>query len=462
MNLTLDVKQWDINTGGSLETNPPSREVPHNINNNRTKTQTDRITAPANIMPIGVFHPSTDPESILTRETNPCKKEQVMRIIQEVTIGSDISDDQCQAVQELLEEYADCFALSIMEVNAIPSAVHKLNIPEGATFCTKIPPRSYNPDQRAFIDTKVNEMLEAGIIRPIHPSEVHFIAQTVLAQKAHDGQGLTIDKLKHKVNDQCIKHGLPGEFEIPPCLERNPSHPTTQKAPTKWHICQDFGGINRVTEITPVPQGDIRAKQLRLSGHRYLHVFDFAAGFYGIAVHPDSQPYITFFIEGRGYFAYQHMPFGVTGGPSEFGHVTGKRFHDLIAKTILELFVDDGGMGSNSFDEGMKKLCALLNRVWQEKMSLSPSKLKLFMTEAVFAGAQVGPQGVSPDSTKLTVIMDWPIPEDALHLEGFLGLTSYFRDLVKGYAKIEGPLWNLLRQVPIPAGTKKHKYQQIM
>ena len=84
------------------------------------------------------------------------------------------------------------------------------------------------------------------------------------------------------------------------------------------------------------------------------------------------------------------------------------------------------------------------------------------MTEAVFAGAQVGPQGVSPDSTKLTAIVDWPIPEDASHLEGFLGLTSYFRDLVKGYAQIEGPLRNLLHQVPIPAGTKKHKYQQIM
>ena len=95
-------------------------------------------------------------------------------------------------------------------------------------------------------------------------------------------------------------------------------------------------------------------------------------------------------------------------------------------------------------------------------MSLSPSKLRLFMTEAVFAGAQVGPQGVSPDSSKLMAIVDWPIPEDASHLEGFLGLTSYFRDLVKGYAQIEGPLRNLLHQVPIPAGTKKHKYQQIM
>ena len=223
-------------------------------------------------------------------------------------------------------------------------------------------------------------------------------------------------------------------------------------------MCQDFGGINKVTEIAPVPQGNIRAKQLRLSGHRYIHVFDFAAGFYGIAVHPDSQPYITFFVEGRGYFTYQRMPFGVTGGPSEFGQVTGERFHDLITKALLELFVDDGGMASNLFNEGIEKLHTLFDCVRREKMSLSPSKLKLFMTEAVFAGARVGPQGVTPDSNKLTAIVDWPIPEDASHLEGFLGLTAYFRDLVKGYARIEGPLHNLLFQVPIPAGTKKHKY----
>ena len=66
-------------------------------------------------------------------------------------------------------------------------------------------------------------------------------------------------------------------------------------------------------------------------------------------------------MEGRGYFAYQCLPFGITGGPSEFGHVTGKQFHDLIAQTILKYFVDNGGMASNSFDEGMTKLHALLN-----------------------------------------------------------------------------------------------------
>jgi hypothetical protein len=134
------------------------------------------------------------------------------------------------------------------------------------------------------------------------------------------------------------------------------------------------------------------------------------------------------------------MPFGVTGGPLEFGHVTGERFHDLIAASVLELLVDNGGISADLFEEGIAKLRKLFERVRREKMSLSPSKLRLFMTEAVFTVAQVGPQGVSPDTAKLTAIVDWPTPEDASHLEGFLGLTSYFHDLVKGYAQIEGPL----------------------
>jgi len=84
------------------------------------------------------------------------------------------------------------------------------------------------------------------------------------------------------------------------------------------------------------------------------------------------------------------------------------------------------------------------------------------MTEAVFAGAHVGPGGVSLDSAKLTAVVNWKIPEDASHLEGFLGLTAYFRDLVKGYAALEKPLRDLLRAVDIPNSTKKSVYQQIM
>ena len=211
---------------------PPLREVQHNNLNNCTEILANNTTP--------VYVTSTEPlntesEFLFTQEGDPHKPEHVKKIIQEVMIGPDITDEQHQTIHKLLEEYVDCFALSIKEVNAIPGAVHKLKIPEGATFRTKIPPRSYNPNQQAFMNAKVDEMLEARIIRLIHPSEVCFIAQTVLVQKTHEGQGLSIDELKHKVN----------KFILPPQSEPNPTQMPKQNTPVKWRMCQDFGGINK-------------------------------------------------------------------------------------------------------------------------------------------------------------------------------------------------------------------------
>ena len=88
--------------------------------------------------------------------------------------------------------------------------------------------------------------------------------------------------------------------------------------------------------------------------------------------------------------------------------------------------------------------------------------LRLFMSTAVFAGAQVGPDGVQPDPAKLTAIVNWEQPKTGQQLESFLGLTGWFRDLILRYAKIEGPLRDLLKPVPIPKEATKTAYRRIM
>ena len=297
-------------------------------------------------------------------------------------------------------------------------------------------------------------MLKGGIICPMHPGEVCCVAPSVLAQKAHKGTGLSLDELKHKVNDECVGHGLPAVFDLPPCPPPSGDSSATIP-PKKWCLCQDFGKINKVMTITPVPQGDIRAKQLCLSGHRYLHIFDFAAGFYGIAIHPDSQPYIVFYLESLGYFGYEQMPFGITGGPSEFGHMVAKCMHDLITDGTCEIFVDDGGSAADSFKEGIEKLRRILECVHREKLSLSPSKLCIFMTEAVFVGAHIGPGGVSPDSAKLMAVVNWKISEDASHLEGFLGLTAYSGIWLKDMQRWRSPFVTCYVQLTFQAARRR-------
>jgi hypothetical protein len=125
------------------------------------------------------------------------------------------------------------------------------------------------------------------------------------------------------------------------------------------------------------------------------------------------------------------MPFGLTGAPSTFAEMTAKALGDLIG-TLFKLFVDDGGMARDEFDATLANLRILLTRVREKGLSLSAAKSSFFATEAVFAGARVGPKGICPDLTKLTAIVDWKQPTDLQNLSAFTGLTGYFRSLVKG------------------------------
>ena len=82
------------------------------------------------------------------------------------------------------------------------------------------------------------------------------------------------------------------------------------------------------------------------------------------------------------------------------------------------------------------------------------------MTMVVFAGATVGPKRVQPDLMKLTAVVSWEEPADVLNLAAFLGLTSWFQDLIMGYVMVKKLLRDLLHGVerglytppPIPIG----------
>ena len=400
-------------------------------------------------------------DNVYTRLTDPWKKERVDEILKQVKIGPDLTKGERERVQNFITEWADIFALSVNEVKQVDNAVHYLDIPPGTKFSTKTGQKPLTPPQRKYLYDSIDTMLKAGIIEQCLPDQVKCVSPTTLAQKTHSNSGLNLEELQHRVNDQCTANGFDTAFNLPPRSTPTPDDEQDKDEP-KWRICQNFSQINKVTKIAPMPQGDIRAKQQRLSGHRWVSGFDFAAGFYAVTIAPESRPYTAFYVEGRGYFWYIRMPFGLTGAPSTFGHMTATRMHEPIADGTMELFVDDGGAAADTFDEMLDKLTRIFTLIRKHKLSLSASKCELFMTTMVFAGATVGPKGVQPDLNKLTAIVNWKIPEDALALVGFLGLTGWFRDLILGYAKKEQPLRDLLREVDMPEKHTKTIYRRVM
>jgi len=83
-----------------------------------------------------------------------------------------------------------------------------------------------------------------------------------------------------------------------------------------------------------------------------VHGFDFASGFYAVSIPVESHLFLAYYIEGRGFFTPKQMPFGLTGAPSTFAHITANKLGDLLAKLEIELLIDYGGMAGNNF-EGM-------------------------------------------------------------------------------------------------------------
>lgn len=95
---------------------------------------------------------------------------------------------------------------------------------------------------------------------------------------------------------------------------------------------------------------------------------------------------MAFYVEGRGYFVYLRMPFGLTGAPSTFGEMTAYHLGDLVG-LLFELLVDDGGMAGDVFEDKLANLQKMFTRIQEQGLSLSTEKSSLFMTEAVFAEA---------------------------------------------------------------------------
>ncbi|KAF8221060.1 hypothetical protein L208DRAFT_1072812, partial [Tricholoma matsutake] len=109
---------------------------------------------------------------VFTRSSDQFEVERVNAVLSELTIGDDLTEKQCVSIDNLLHEFADCFALSMSEVTVVAGATHKLHIPNGTTFKKKVNQHPLSGPQKEYFNGVLDKLLEAGIIAPISHSVV--------------------------------------------------------------------------------------------------------------------------------------------------------------------------------------------------------------------------------------------------------------------------------------------------
>ena len=73
-------------------------------------------------------------------------------------------------------------------------------------------------------------------------------------------------------------------------------------------------------------------------------------------------------------------------------------------------------------------------------------KVFLGLEEIRFLGFLIAKGTVGPDPEKTAAIEQLLLPQTRSQVRGFLGITGYYRDFVKGYSKIARPLNDLLKE----------------
>jgi len=139
------------------------------------------------------------------------------------------------------------------------------------------------------------------------------------------------------------------------------------------------------------------------------------------------------------------MPFGLTNAPATFQGLMNNIFQSMLRKYVL-VFFDDILVYSPSWCTHIQQLEKVLSLLREHKLYAKLSKCSFGKPQIKYLGHIVSGSGIAMEDSKVQAILEWPFPTNLKQLRGFLGLTSYYRRFIRGYATLAGPLTELLKK----------------
>ena len=297
------------------------------------------------------------------------------------------------AYTTLLLEFADVFSLSDNDLGYSTHFEHRIDL----TTSNPVHVKQFRIpiNQQQFIENRVRELAKLRCIEPsISPYNTPIFAVP--------------------------KKTLPGE------------------AP-RFRLIQDLRKINEITQVDKHSICDVRACLDKI-GQLQASVFssiDLRAGYYQMGLAKDSRPYTAFTLPTLGQWQWRVTTMGLTGAPASFCKLMEKVMAGL---PFILRYLDDLLAASKDHPTHLQHLRLALTRLREHNLKINPDKSSFGAGTVEYLGHTVSKSGFTIGDHKFAAIRDFPQPNTKRRVQQFLGLASYFRQLIPGFQKHAGHL----------------------
>ncbi|XP_049306293.1 retrovirus-related Pol polyprotein from transposon 17.6 isoform X1 [Bactrocera dorsalis] len=209
-------------------------------------------------------------------------------------------------------------------------------------------------------------------------------------------------------------------------------------------FCVDYRKLNDVTKKDSYPLPRIDDTLDTLSGAKWFSTLDLQSGYWQVEI-DECDREKTAFSMGDGLWEFSVMPFGLCNAPATFERLMEHVLKGLNWKTCL-VYLDDIIIMGKSFDDHLKNLEEVFQRIASAGLRLNPKKCSLWKKQVTYLGHKVSTEGIHTEEGKIKAVKDWPQPTNIHELRSFLGLCTYYRRFVPGFANVARSLHDLTKK----------------
>jgi hypothetical protein len=195
-----------------------------------------------------------------------------------------------------------------------------------------------------------------------------------------------------------------------------------------------------IKDAFPIPRIDDSLDTL--AGSTWFSTLDMSAGYWQVELDADAAEKSSFAVRS-GLYKWKVMPFGLCNAPATFERLMNRVLAGLHWEIAL-IYLDDVLVFAKTVEQAIHRLKLVFDRFRQAGFKLKPKKCELFQQTVLYLGHQVSKEGISADPEKVKVIRNWPVPRTVRDVRSFIGLASYYRKFVKGFADIARPMHKLM------------------